>query len=135
MLSTSLFSGAVVSTAFASFILGMISWRYFYTITLVPCLIISVLISGLLKGAVVVRKSIYVNTFIPTLRLGQTRLTPVASTTQFFFCLLHWKCIPNKTKNNNKSQKRLCKFWSGATTTNTRKSDSQSHHVTTLPCQ
>ena len=66
MLSTSLFSGAVVSTAFASFILGMISWRYFYTITLVPCLIISVLISGLLKGAVVVRKSIYVNTLIPT---------------------------------------------------------------------
>ena len=56
-------------------------------------------------------------TFIPTLGLGQTQLTPVASTTQFFFRLAHWKCILNKTQHNNKSQKRLLEFCSGATTT------------------
>ena len=50
LLSTALFTGAFASTAFASYILEKISWRYFYIITLLPCLCIAFLVASCFKG-------------------------------------------------------------------------------------
>ena len=48
-LSTALFTGAFVSTAFASYILEVIEWRYFYVIALAPCLCTAALVMTCLR--------------------------------------------------------------------------------------
>ena len=48
LLSTALFTGAFCSTAFASYILEIIEWRYFYSIVLVPSLSVAFIVVVLL---------------------------------------------------------------------------------------
>ena len=120
-LSTALFTGAFVSTAFASYILEVIEWRYFYVITLAPCLCTAALVMTCLgkdenSGILVwIRLGIkngvdynYTQTLVRTIEDYFLQILSVSIEGSS----IHEECQSSTTNGNTQSKASFYEIWS-----------------------